>query len=843
MPCRWVYDFPSLNIVVLCILHSRSIRGTFSLRKGKRRNEPQPWLLCRMRRNCPFITISVRTKSKRATCVEATGLSRHILRFHSSQQSNEVPNSDPSVSASDLIHFRPTTTAVETSTAFSNSEQSSVLLPQDETAEKLRATEQRWRQNVAAAWSDVPRIPVYEEGVELRREPRFDRQALCTHRIYQPDEVRALTESELHEKLESKGKELKKLEKKALSSSLDPGAESKAKIEGADRMSLNRFVNVTPISKTKMEAELAELKSKRSFSIINDFGQIRSVVVDINGPRIADQRVRMKVDDESTSKQQQVPAAAGSTLTQVPEATPQKKCVHFPDEDEEPSAPATPTGSGTPEVAASSAVDPTPTIAGDTASLDRHFRSTSTANAIRKKLIRYDSDDFEDNETFHEQRKKAREAREALRRRDVADSSPADTPLPYAAEQKVAKFIMKSHEEHPVNRQIQCEKVIIARIRQPTGELITFPDAEQHHTTLSEAIKLAQSLGLDVIEWSIILGEKGERRALVNIDDASAFANSYAEAFVPQEAPVMEVQACFEVPFRGGTHPHHIRVKCRLTAEYLAHKHPIRISLRDFGTAREGFPVLEDILKTIRVESSRLKAFHTASRINATYDEIFCYLHPTTSRAQQTGIVHPSQEELHEAMERRLFEEQQEIHVENKGDLGRKGWPQYQAMIQNGTAWTFGDSGPSLRNQRRIKIRLGWLPRSNNQIYRRRGDVELQGPHFYVKGYPTSMEKHLYPRISNVEQATTGAAVLGKRHAMTIADMNDENELPSEPSMLSRMWYRVQGEALEIGDMKTELGLKPNAKTRVPRWASQSATMGQRDNPGLDNPNTSPQYG
>jgi hypothetical protein len=211
------------------------------------------------------------------------------------------------------------------------------------------------------------------------------------------------------------------------------------------------------------------------------------------------------------------------------------------------------------------------------------------------------------------------------------------------------------------------------------------------------------------------------------------------------------------------------------------------------------------------------------------------YLHPNTSRAQRVthGVVeHPTQEDLHVAMEHRLLQEQQEIHVDNYGVFGqdRVGMQRYEKKVANGTAWAHLDGGLSLKDQRRMKIRLGWIPKGNVGLYRQRGDVDMPGPKFRAAAQ-TSVDALLYPREDNLSQASRGAMVLGRRAEMDIADMHDQGETEGETSVLVRQYTRMSGNAIDVGDMKSQLGLKRNRKS-VPKFSKGTATMGVPNDEG-----------
>lgn len=97
-----------------------------------------------------------------------------------------------------------------------------------------------------------------------------------------------------------------------------------------------------------------------------------------------------------------------------------------------------------------------------------------------------------------------------------------------------------------------------------------------------------------------------------------------------------------EVGFRGGTLPHAIRVKAIGIAKHLLHRYAIRLNLTEFGTPKEGFPILQVILDEVKRQATRLHAFHTAGIIQANYDEIFCYLYPPTGRSPKVAVRHPT---------------------------------------------------------------------------------------------------------------------------------------------------------------------------------------------------------
>lgn len=95
---------------------------------------------------------------------------------------------------------------------------------------------------------------------------------------------------------------------------------------------------------------------------------------------------------------------------------------------------------------------------------------------------------------------------------------------------------------------------------------------------------------------------------------------------------------------------------------------------------------------------------------------------------------------------------------------------------------------------------LGYLPKGNKDIYAARGDVNLPQP--FRTSHSTSIHNLIYPRESNIEQACRGAAVLGKRAGMHVSDMHDSGETSDNSSTLNHSYYRVEGPALEIGELK-----------------------------------------
>ncbi|EPY24324.1 hypothetical protein STCU_07237 [Strigomonas culicis] len=347
---------------------------------------------------------------------------------------------------------------------------------------------------------------------------------------------------------------------------------------------------------------------------------------------------------------------------------------------------------------------------------------------------------------------------------------------------------------------------------------------------VQEARRMAQNLGLDLIRVGSVHTQKSDRRiiALCMIADHREHLREMVRFKIQklgvQPPPTKE---CVEVPFTGGTHPHGIRFKSVGVAKHVLHRHAVRLNLTKFGTPREGFPVFQTILDEVRRQCVQLKAHHTVGEIQANYNEIYCYVYPSTGRSPKTAVRHPSPEEVREAQAFFTLQNEKEIYFDDLHDkVTQRERLRYMLQMDKGTAWAEKDDGLSLRRQRAIKVMLGYLPKGNKDIYAARGDVNVPAP--FRASHLTSTERWSHPAESNLEQASRGAAALGRRAAMPISEMHDRGETPENPSQLDRFYYKVQGPALEVGEFKEALGLKDNRRKRPP-LAPGFATLGMAD--------------
>ncbi|RNF09195.1 hypothetical protein TraAM80_02340 [Trypanosoma rangeli] len=401
---------------------------------------------------------------------------------------------------------------------------------------------------------------------------------------------------------------------------------------------------------------------------------------------------------------------------------------------------------------------------------------------------------------------------------------------------RVRRETLLYFQAHPINEMIQVPFVRIRSILLSDGEAEVYFPAGDADTDVdlpaSQARRMARELGLDLVQVGTIHTDKNDRRviAICTIADHREHMRDMIRFKVQklgvQPPPTKE---CIEVPFRGGTHPHAIRFKSIGIAKHLLHRHVVRINLTKFGTPKEGFPVFRTILDEVKKQTLQLKAYHTASMVRANYNEVYCYLFPSTGRSPKTTVTHPTQEQLDATRDQRILEDEREIYFD---DLNNKKTARerlaYIQKLEKGTAWADKDEGLSLQRQRDIKIMLGYLPKGNHELYGARGDVNIPSP--FRASHPTSVEQWTHPPETNLEQASRGAAVLGKRLAMTVSEMHDRQESADNPTTLDRFYYRLQGPALEAGEFKEALGLKRNRKS-VPRYAPGWGTLGMPKNP------------
>ncbi|CCW71862.1 unnamed protein product [Phytomonas sp. Hart1] len=421
---------------------------------------------------------------------------------------------------------------------------------------------------------------------------------------------------------------------------------------------------------------------------------------------------------------------------------------------------------------------------------------------------------------------------------------------------RVRKEVLLYFQAHPINEMIQESYVRIREITPSDGsERITFNPYERYEfddvdanppgtnhdndeavrrmrmdvdIPVQEARRLAQGMALDLVRIGSIHTDKSDRRviALCRIGDHREHLREMLR-FKLQKLGVQPppTRSCVEVPFRGGTHPHAIRFKAVGIAKHLLQRHTVRIHLSDFGTPREGFPVLQCILDEVRRQCTALRAFHSAGRPRAGPDALFCDLHPTTGPSPKTAVRHPSPEALRRAAALYSLTEEKRIFFDDLREIGgARERGRYLAQLARGTAWAAKDDGLSLQRQRALKVRLGYLPKGNKELYAARGDVNIPAP--FRASHPTSVGAWTNPVESNLDQAARGAAVLGKRATMPISEMHDRGETPENESVLDYFYYKASGYALEMGELKEAFGLKNNRR-KPPPLAPGFATLGK----------------
>ena len=409
---------------------------------------------------------------------------------------------------------------------------------------------------------------------------------------------------------------------------------------------------------------------------------------------------------------------------------------------------------------------------------------------------------------------------------DRMAEGPMDCYIPEFNAEATRQAHLRLLSKSPINEMIQ-EPYCRIQLIEPRDGSKPFSPSLRGVIPTSEARVMARNFGLDLIRSStefransstqvVAVCIIGDHREQLRRDVTFRLAKQGVNA--PPSKPLIDMA------FRGGTHPFAIRHKIARVVKQLVRGAPARITLTDFGTPHEGFPVFQSILDEVMRQSNSIKAFHRASPITATYDEIACFLIPTTAKAPKSSVVHPTSRELEDAKKKRVLEEQKEIHFEGYyGTTTSKDRTRYAFKIDNGTAWAEQDEGLSLRDQRRLKIFQGFLPKGNKDLYSQRGDVNVPFP--FKTNHITTMDKWNYGRETNLDQVGRAAAVLGKRRQMPISEMHDLGETEDNPSTVDKFHYRMSGEALDVGSMKEALGLKNNRK-RAPMPAGPWGTLG-----------------
>jgi hypothetical protein len=383
---------------------------------------------------------------------------------------------------------------------------------------------------------------------------------------------------------------------------------------------------------------------------------------------------------------------------------------------------------------------------------------------------------------------------------------------------------------YPANENIQDSLVRIAEIIPEDGsDHIRIPTEEQQDIPVAEARALARQHGLDLVRVSQAFSAERSDQGMIGI---CCIANHHqllrrmvkSKLHAKGGIQPQRNSACVEVPFRGGTHPHAIRFKAIGIAKLLIRQTPVRVNLTDFGTPKEGFPIFQILLDEIKKQCLPLNAFHRAGVLQSNYNEIYCFLFPSTARNPKFGVQHPSWDEIVRAKDQRIMEVEKETMFDGYYDQPTlRDRAAYAKKMVTGVAWADRDEGLSLQRQRDIKVMLGYLPKGNREIYAARGDVDVPAP--FRTSHPTSLDRWSYPRESNLDQASRASVVLGKRMAMDVSDMHSRGETEDNSSTVERFYYKVQGSALELGEIKEAFGLKSNRK-KPPGLASGWGTLG-----------------
>jgi hypothetical protein len=419
---------------------------------------------------------------------------------------------------------------------------------------------------------------------------------------------------------------------------------------------------------------------------------------------------------------------------------------------------------------------------------------------------------------------KTQDARDKILEEGIMDTSLGNQGL-FA----VRWLTMKFFQRYAINEMIQEGYCTVRQIEPGDGSpTIRFDPAETGVIPILEAIRIARAHDLDLIRSEKEVSQDDHRRAVAIciIGDHRQMLRDHIKFSLGVQGGVQTpiVRECVEVPFKGVTRPDAVRFKAIGVAKHLLLNKPVRVNLTKFGTPREGFPALQFILDEIKLQCTRLNAFHTVSGIHCDFNEIWCFLHPSTAKSPKTSIVHPSPEEIHQTMENQIMQNEKEIYFDdyyNKSTMKER--LRYATKLVEGTAWADKDDGLSMQEQRRLKLRLGYLPKGNNKLYAARGDVDWSPP--FRASHMTSTEKFSYPRETNLEKASRGAAVLGHRSSMNISEMHDQGETAENSSLIDRFYYRMSGQALEVGHLKEALGLKNNRK-KTPALGPGWATLG-----------------
>jgi hypothetical protein len=417
---------------------------------------------------------------------------------------------------------------------------------------------------------------------------------------------------------------------------------------------------------------------------------------------------------------------------------------------------------------------------------------------------------------------------------DRLAEGPMDCTVPDFNAEVTRRAHLKFLSSNPINEMIQEPFCRVVSVEPRNGDEAV--RVRQSIIPTAEGRAMARRFGLDLIRTGtqLISSSDGapDRSSGVQLVVAVCVVGDHREhlrrdvklRLAKQGVNAPPAKPLIDVDFRGATHPFAIRHKVARIVRQLVRGAPARITLRDFGSPTEGFPVFQTILDEVKMQANEIKAFHRAGPITAGYDEISCFLLPSTAKSPKSSVMHPTTKELDKVKRLRQVEEQKEIHFDGYyGTLTAKERLQYAYKLRDGTAWAEQDEGLSLRAQRRLKIFQGFIPKGNKDLYSMRGDVNIPFP--FKTNHVTTMEKWQYGQETNLDQSERASAVLGKRRNMMVSEMHDMGETEENPSVVDRFQYRMSGNALDVGILKESLGLKNNRK-RVPMAAGPWGTLG-----------------
>ena len=376
----------------------------------------------------------------------------------------------------------------------------------------------------------------------------------------------------------------------------------------------------------------------------------------------------------------------------------------------------------------------------------------------------------------------------------------------------------------PSNQMIDASKVVITGVQMSKSSKIISMDPPLE-CSLRNGVKLAQEVGMDLVQKSKqIKNSIGHSSMVIYCEIRDAVSDTLIEVNrkypcdVPKKAQKNNPHLC---EIRGATDNFDMNHKSIKAAKHLYKKCPVLLTLKDFGSASEGIPVLQKMLGYIKRACEKLNlAGHVSGPVQISYNEIWLYLYPPTKRDESPAhiIEHPSSGKFEsctrEARRNEFIGASQ--HDESLLNPFRKD-------SKKGTAWAAQDEGLRGSTIRYWKLRDGWLPKGKKH-FALRSDIELSN--FKTKT-ASSVEKTLYPKEKNTDQAERGIGVLLKRAKMRISDLHDLNETPNNESLLHRVTYNLgNSDAYTIRKVKEDMGLQRFWNTqdkKPPKFSSQFA--------------------